>query len=327
MARMTAIRVRPYQLIEVVCAVGGDAAARRAPALRALMRAVRAEPDRPLTLVCNAGEVYGYQDPGFAADTPEGRDYNLRRDLEILHKINLFPGATLPARIVFNRVWDWVENLEGICAYPRKTAPAWAGWSRARLAAYRRGRQRGVTALIPPRPAGTMRAAKRQSVAALARADAIDIRPHILLCSLCQYGGGVRPPFAEDNLPELIQLILRKPETRLRLVPHADWMMCAPCPYRRDSLNACVNNKGSGGLPNQMRDLRVLQKLGLTFGSVLPAREIYRRVFERIPGTLEICRIEPGRPSVWWTGCGAATADSQNYARGRKELMKLLGGR
>jgi hypothetical protein len=319
------MRVRPYHLIEVVSALGGDAASRRKPTIRELIRAVRKEPDRPLTLVCNVGEIYGYQDPGLAEDTPEGPEFNLRRDLEILHKINLFPGATLPARIIFNRIWDWVETLEGICAFSRKTARAWSGWPKARLAAYRRGRRRGVTALIPPRSVRAMTAAKRQSLAAMARAEAIDVRPHILLCSICQYGGGLRPPFAEDNLPELVQLILEKPETRLRLAPHADWMMCAPCPYRRDALNACVNNKGSGGLPNQMRDLRVLQKLGWTFGSVLPARDIYRRVLTRIPGTLEICRLEPARPSVWWTGCGSATVDNRNYVRGRKQWMKLWG--
>ena len=41
--------------------------------------------------------------------------------------------------------------------------------------------------------------------------------------------------------------------------------MCAPCPSRAAKCNGCVNNKGSGGLPNQMRDLRVLQKLGLHY--------------------------------------------------------------
>ena len=178
--------------------------------------------------------------------------------------------------------------------------------------------------MIPVRSAPEMGADKKRSISDMEKAQPIDVRPHILLCSLCQYGAGTRPPFAEDNLPELVQMILKKPDIRIRMAPHADWMMCAPCPYRVAATRACVNNKGSGGLPNQMRDLRVLQKLGLTFGSILPARELYRRIFKRIPGTLEICRIEPGRPSVWWTGCGAAEADSPNFAKGRKQLMKLL---
>lgn len=319
------MKIRPYQLLSVVCALGGDSAEARNPNIKKLREAVRSNPDLPLTLQCNVNEVFSYQDPGPDGDTPEGVEFNLRRDLEILHKLNLFPGATLPARIIFNRVWDWIEDVAGICSYGRTTADAWTGWTKAKQASYRRGHRRGIAALIPLRPAREMTADKNQSLAEMASVGAVDVRPHILLCSLCQYGAGTRAPFAEDNLPELVQMILKKPDIRIRMAPHADWMMCAPCPYREAGANACVNNKGSGGLPNQMRDLRVLQKLGLTFGSILPARELYRRIFKRIPGTLEICRIEPGRPSVWWTGCGAAEADSPNFAKGRKLLMKLLG--
>lgn len=325
MSIRSGLKVRPYQLLGVVCALGGDGSELRNPAIRALIQTVRQSPDRPLTLQCNVGEVFRYQDPGCAADSPESADYNLRRDLEILHKINLFPGATLPARMIFNRVWDWIETTDGICSFGAATAKAWQGWSKAKQAFYRKGHRRGIDTLIPVRTKRAMQADKQRSIADMERAGAVDVRPHILLCSLCQYGAGTRPPFAEDNLPELVQMILKKPDIRIRLAPHADWMMCAPCPYRVAATNACVNNKGSGGLPNQMRDLRVLQKLGLTFGSILPARELYRRIFKRIPGTLAICRIEPGRPSVWWTGCGAATMDSENYAKGRKQLMKLLG--
>jgi len=324
MPKYSEMNVRPYQLLSVVCALGGDRAEARETKIKKLRDAIRKTPDRPLTLQCNVDEVFGYQDPGAADDTPEGTEFNLRRDLEILHKLNLFPGATLPARMIFNRVWDRIEDVAGICSYGRATSEAWKGWSKAKQACYRRGHRRGIQALIPLREARDMLADKKKSLAAMARAGAIDVRPHILLCSLCQYGAGTRHPFAEDNLPELVQLILKKPDTRIRMVPHADWMMCAPCPFREPGTNACVNNKGSGGLPNQMRDLRVLQKLGLTFGSILPARELYQRIFARIPGTLEICQLDSARPSVWWTGCGSATADSANYAKGRKQLMKAF---
>ena len=57
----------------------------------------------------------------------------------------------------------------------------------------------------------------------------------------------------------------------------------------------------------------------------MTAGELYRRIFDRIPGTLEICRIDQPRPSVWWTGCGAAEEDSESYRKGRELLMAELG--
>jgi hypothetical protein len=155
-----------------------------------------------------------------------------------------------------------------------------------------------------------------------ARSSGIRVRPHILICSICQYGAGVRPPFKEDNLPELLQLVLKEPETLIVLAEGADWMMCAPCPNRVPKLNACVNVKGSGGLTNQLRDLRTLQKLGLTYGAKMRAKDLYRLIIERIPSTLDICRFESPNPSVWWDDCGARTTNNENYEKGREILMR-----
>jgi hypothetical protein len=185
-------------------------------------------------------------------------------------------------------------------------------------------REKGLGALIPPRTADGMAEDKRLSLAAMAGAEAVKVRPHILLCSVCQYGGGTRPPFPEDNLPELLQHMFRNKELKIELAPHADWMMCAPCPFRAPALNACVNNKGAGGLSNQMRDLRVLQKLGLVFGSVMNARALYRLLFERIPGTCAICRLDHAGASVWHTGCGTQTEDVENYEKGKALLLSIL---
>jgi hypothetical protein len=104
-------------------------------------------------------------------------------------------------------------------------------------------------------------------------------------------------------------------------------MMCAPCPARVPKLNACVNVLGSGGLSNEKRDLDMLQKLGLTFGSTMKARELYRLIFEKIPTTQEICKREGNHsPSVWWDGCGEnnCTKGSESYEKGRTILMEKL---
>lgn len=269
--------------------------------------------------------MFVYQDPGTADDTPEGAEFNVKRDLEVLHKLNLFPGATLPARIIFSRLLEMIEDASGICHFPSVTSAAWHGCPKANCGNYEKGREKGIDALIPPRAEDEMKKDKEESLAAMYRAEGIRVRPHILLCAVCQYGGGTRPPFPDDNLPELIELILKEPDRLVTMAPYADWMMCAPCPSRAPALNACVNNKGSGGLPNQMRDLRVLQKLGLTYGSTLKARDLYQLIFTRISGTLEICRIEHSKPSVWYTGCGSATTNRESYDRGRKLLMDAFG--
>ena len=60
-------------------------------------------------------------------------------------------------------------------------------------------------------------------------ADAIPVRPHILVCAVCQYGEGSRPPYETDNLPEMLQFILKNPQAQIKMADNADWMMCAPC--------------------------------------------------------------------------------------------------
>lgn len=322
MTTISGLTVRPYRLLCAVCAVDDET---MEAATTALLDHVRADPDAPVTLRCNAGDIFGYQDCGTADDTPEGAAFNVRRDLEILHKLDLFPGVTMPARMLFHRLLEQIEDNEGVCGYSTVTSTEWTGCPKAHSGCYQRGRAKGIEALIPPRPAEEMEREKQASLSAMQSADAIRVRPHILLCAVCQYGQGIRPPYPEDNLPELFELFLHKPDTRITLVPYADWMMCAPCPYRCPELNACVNNRGAGGLSNQMRDLRVLQKLGLTYGSTLTARELYRLIFARISGTLEICRLEHADPSVWYTGCGTATTNSESYARGKELLMAELG--
>lgn len=320
--------VRPYQLLCLVCSLGEGGP--QDGKLQVLLEAVRANPDRPITVTCNAGDVYAYQDPGTAEDTPEGADYNRKRDLDILQRMSWPPGITLPARTAFLCLLKQITTVSGLCGYDAVTSEAWQGCPKARSGNYERGHQKGLTALIPPRSEEEMAREKERSLQALYSAQEVTIRPHILLCAVCQYGGGVRPPYQEDNLPELLDLILhRNPDVLIRMARGADWMMCAPCPQRVPELNACVNVLGSGGLSNEKRDLDTLQRLGLQFGSTLRARELFRLIFERVPTTQDICRREGNCcPSVWWDGCGESNVKegNANYEKGRKELMEKLQG-
>ena len=323
----SAITLRPYQLLCIVCCIGeGNPAPTE---IKEILEVIRENPDVPISLRCNAGDVYVYQDPGMEEDTPEGSEYNRKRDLDILQRLDMAPGDTLPARTLFLRLLTMIPTVSGICGYDNITSDAWKGCLKANSGCYEKGYEMGITAIIPPRSEEEMAMEKEKSLEAMYSAEEIKARPHILLCAICQYGGGTRPPFKPDNLPELIEMILtKKPDIPIRMAKQADWMMCAPCPARVPKLNACVNVLGSGGLSNEKRDLDVLQRLGLTYGSAIPAIKLYQLIFERIPTTQDICKRDGNHsPSVWWDGCGEANCEkgNENYEKGRRELVELIG--
>ena len=318
--------LRPYQLLCAVCALGEEDSAAGNATLTKVLEQIKNRPDLPITLKFNLREVFEFQTSGPAEDTPEGTDFNKRRDLDILLRLDLPPGVTLSARILFCRLLDRIPTAAGICDFGAATSDAWKGCPKAKSGCYEKGCRKGIAAIIHPRTKEEMVTAKQASAQAMreARATGIAVKPHLLLCSICQYGGGTRPPYPEDNLPELLQLVLKEPDALITMTEGAPWMICGPCPSWLPRLNACVNIQGSGGLTNQLRDLRTLQLLGLTFGSTMRGKELYRRLLARIPSTLAVCRFESPTPSVWQDPCGARTSNSEPYQKGREMLMKEL---
>jgi len=324
------LAARPYHLLCLVCAVGEGQREPADPSLKKLLAAIRQDPDRPVLLQCNAGDVYFYQDPGPQEDTPQGADFNRKRDLDVLYHLGLAPGSVLPARALLLTLLRAIPTTAGICGYGALTGKGWEGCAKAKSGSYEKGREKGIYALISPRSAEELAAEKQKSLAAMYSAKAVTIRPHILMCAVCQYGGGLRPPFKDDNLPELLEMILTKrPDVLITFARGADWMMCAPCPGRSVRYNACVNTLGSGGLSNEKRDLDMLQRLGLHFGSPMEARKLLRLIFEKIPSTQDICRRDRACPCVWWDGCGESNQKqgNQSYEKGRKQLMEKLAAR
>ncbi|NPV48269.1 MAG: hypothetical protein HPY69_15090 [Armatimonadetes bacterium] len=319
--------VRPYRLLCLFCSLGGELPEPLREPVAALRQAIQDCPDRPLALRCQAEDVYAYQHPGRDEDTPEGAEYNRKRDLDVLYCLDLPPGAILPARTLLYRVLAAVPTVKGICGYDAATA-AWPGCERAASGCYEKGIQRGIEGLIPPRDAAECAREKQASVAEMEREKELRIRPHVIMCAVCNYGAadGAPEPLAADNIVEFIRIVRRNPRVPVKLVPGADWMICAPCPQRVPGLNACVNVAGSGGLSNEKRDLDLLQLLDLTYGATLPGRELLLRIFDRVPSTQPICRRDSPRLSVWWDGCGESNRGQGNpgYARGRALLLAEL---
>ena len=206
--------VRPYQLMCVICRLGAKRGDRYyfTERLDNIRRIAATEPWRPVTLRCNVDSLYRYQNVGREYDTPEGRLFNEKRDLDILQKLGMTPGATRPVITLFSRVFKEIPACAGICGFGMGDSAVWRGCRLADSGNYERGHAKGLDAVIPPRKATEKARAKRSSYVEIKRADRLRIRPHHLMCMACFHGGKESIlPIEEDNLCEAIEAIYRNP--------------------------------------------------------------------------------------------------------------------
>jgi hypothetical protein len=178
----SSITLRPYQLLCAVCYLGEE---NHNPndeeKIKNILEKIRKSPDIPINIRCNAGDVYVYQNPGIEEDTLEGSEYNRKRDLDILQKLDMAPGDTLPARTLFLRLLRTIPTISGICGYDTITSDEWKGCPKARSGYYEKGREIGINAIIPPRSEEEMEMEKEKSLKAMYSATEITIRPPILM--------------------------------------------------------------------------------------------------------------------------------------------------
>lgn len=319
------LEVRPYQLMCIICRIGeGRRDDLGEPRLTEILQAVRADRKRPVTLRCNVDTVYRYQNPGHAADTPEGELFNAKRDLDILQKLGLVPGDARPAVDMFERLLTKVPTARGICAYDGATAEVWKGCPRAARGHYETGQKLGITSILPPRDPAEKAKAKTASAAAIYEAKTLRIRPHHLLCMSCFFGGAkTLAPLVEDNLFEAVKAIQKNPEAPVQLIAGC-CMICPPCSAYDPQSNLCLGGR-SMALRDQKKDLDVLQKLGLAYGDTLPARRLYELVYARIPSTRDICGFGGGEAtSPEWSICDGARSD-EPYQRSRAARLGIPG--
>ncbi|MCP4643342.1 MAG: hypothetical protein GY851_23045 [bacterium] len=317
--------IRPYQLIAIVSKLGegctddlGD------PRLTEILATVRRNPAVPLTLRCNVTTVYDYQNPGTDENTPEGDLFNVRRDLKILQRLGLTPGATRPAIDVFEHLLEVVESGEGILWFSETTSDAWTGQPRD-ACHYEEGRALGIQAIIPGRARGEMDEVKCDSVRGMYEADMLEIRPHHLMCMTCFYGGRDElGPIEEDNLFEAIDIIHKNPNVPVKLVC-GPCMICPPCPHMAMGAGRCIGGYGMA-LRDELKDLDVLQTLGMAYGDTLSARELFTRLYDRIVSAKTVCGFGDGvSRSREWRVCGGDDVNSR-YEKGRAAGLGFLGG-
>jgi len=78
-------------------------------------------------------------------------------------------------------------------------------------------------------------------------------------------------------------------------------------------------------LRDEKKDLAVLQKTGLRYGDILSARTIYRRLFDRIHSTTEICGYGDGlERAPEWSVCGGKDGRTE-YKKARAIRLGIKG--
>jgi hypothetical protein len=320
--------VRPYQLMCLICRLGSDGSCRYPfeERLDEILAAARRDPLTPVRLRCNSDTDFAYQNPGHEYDTPEGALFNERRDLEVLRLLGLAPGDARPAEEMLDRVFRFIPTCRGVCGYDTVTSDAWRGCPIAASGNYERGVAMCLAALLPPRSEEEKARAKRESAAAVLSAKRLRIRPHHLLCLACFHAGRDRPePIQEDNLAEIIEVCRRDPETPIEMIA-GPCDVCPPCRSYRPDSNQCVKGQGAG-LRDELRDLVALQALGLRYGDVMPARRLFRLLFERMDSTRTVCAWGDGQcRAPEWRVCGGE-AGAPGYAAARRVGLGIPGVR
>ncbi len=290
-----------------------------------ILRAVRENPAIPLTLRCNVTGTYAFQNPGHDDDTPEGELFNARRDLRILQRMGMVPGDTRPAIEIFRRLLENIESARGILWLDDTSSESWKGANR-NACHYDEGRALGLDAIIPPRDKSEMRRAKSESTAAMYKAGILEIRPHHLMCMSCFYGDREKlAPIEVDNLFEAIDIIQKNPEIPIRLIC-GPCMICPPC-YGYSPKTGLCSAGVAMSLRDELKDLDVLQKLGMKYGDVIPAGKLYSLLYDRIASTTEICGHGDDKVrGLEWHVCRGA-GGSPGYLRARKEGLGFLNRR
>ena len=259
------LEIRPYQFLCLICRLGRSSQQEKyyfEDQLDELQQRFAADRHCRLRLRCNVESTFRFQNPGNQADTPEGKSFNLRRDLTVLQRLGLLPGAEIPAGDLLRAVLrkeTGIHNIEDICAFPEITGPAWKGCRYAESGNFERGRQQALAALLPGRGQAELQQCKVESAVAVRACKHLQIRPHHLLCMSC-FTAACRPgeyqPIPEDNLYEAVENCRANPEVPIELVS-GPCMICPPCPGYNPESELCDAAFGMG-LRDQKKDLDTL---------------------------------------------------------------------
>jgi hypothetical protein len=293
------LTIRAHQLLSLVCILGGaKCPLMEAPKARRLLQRLSEDPSVAIRLRSNADEISHYSKLGPAARLPADNQevLNRKRDLDVLQRLGLAPGDTRRARYLYELLFERIASPKNICAYD---TPGWEGCALAQAGAYEKVRAQGWSAVVHARTQQECAQSRRANVKRINTADRLYVRPHHLMCLSCWYAGGQnqssRP---SDTLCEIWQRIRREPDVPITLV-EGTCMACDCCDGFHPANGRCVHSCGL--IRDYKKDLDVFQKLGLMPGATVKARDLFARLFQRIPSTRDICGYGDGivRSEEW----------------------------
>ena len=276
-----------------------------------LYQKIDQNPETHLTFV-GAFDNVGARTDRFYLQTPAER----RKDLDVLQRLGLNFGDTRSARDLFTRLSTTIKNLDGICRYPENPYGKWPECELADGSCYIKGNKQLRYAQNPDE----MKTLKISSCKEIDEADHLVIRCHHLLCITCFAGRGNNTvPLAEDNLMEAWMKFRENPDIPVKLVEGpGECCICPPCHSYIPSRGICV---ASCHLRDRKKDLDTFVALGLSPGDTLPARELYKRIGERIPKSSIICGYEKDT-SFEWTSCSGTKGTA--FQEGLALTLKYL---
>ena len=276
-----------------------------------LYQKIAENPEMHLTFV-GAFDSSGARTERFYQQTPAER----LKDLNVLQRIGLNFGDTRAARDLFTRLAGNIKKLDGICRYPDNPYGKWQECELAGSDYYVKGNKSLRYAQNPDE----MKIQKISSCQKLAEADHVLIRPHHLLCVTCYAGRSDNNiPLEEDNLYEAWMKFRENPNIAVKLVEGpGDCCICPPCHSFLPSRGVCI---ASCHLRDRKKDLDTCVALGVNPDDTFTARELYRRIGERIPNVSAICGYETDT-SFEWTSCGSVKNGA--YAKGLALTLEYL---
>lgn len=329
------LAVRGHWLACAVCARGG---CRTPPPGRAviqrLLKFMWAYPFAPLKVMGDVDVIRAHYFDAYEGRSPEllpkafrarSADYVWRRkDLEVCRVLGIIPNTVVPAHHVYKWLFLRQPTLERLCRTGSPPSAEWPECPHARRGYYekiassdirtgfadqtRLGEKmigRGRWAMIRPRSRAAMKNAKERSAHFILHdATRLYIRPNHCLCILCATAKDPeRPPLIEDNLVELYRRMTAEPDIPVTLTEGC-CMVCDACNVYHPGEHLCYH----GHIKSALRDLMMLERLGLPPGATLPARDLYRLIYERIGSFADICAWGDGKETApWWAPCGTSS--------------------
>lgn len=303
------IELEPRLLLCINCKRGGGDGLEGDKVKEALKR-IEENPELHIKLTGAFDEI-GARTELFYNQTPVER----RKDLDVLQRLGLCYGDTRSARDLFYQITQEIKTLYGICIYADNEYGAWEECPLSRKEYYKKGSK----ALGQAQPVDEMQKAKAESCSALEKADHIVIRAHHLLCIVCYIGNEKNDiPLAEDNLYEAWVKMRNDPDIMVTMVEGpGECCICPPCHSYVTNRGICV---AACHLRDRKKDLDTCLALGITPGMTLSARELYKRIYDRIPHVSTICAYDK-TTSYEWQGCG--TVHTGRYETGlEKGVLK-----